>query len=384
MTKQIYEQQTELLEANRQIDRRRRFTETVLSGVSSGVLGVNQEGKITLINNSASTLLSVEDEKHIIGKEITAVLPDISELLEKAYGRTGKITDGEIVFKTKEGPKRDFVVKIAIEMTEDEERGVVITFDDISELQSAQRKAAWSDVARRIAHEIKNPLTPIQLSAERLRRKYSDQISSEQDIFEQCTDTIIKHVEDIERMVSEFSSFARMPEPVLKSGNIVDDIQESLILYKQANSDIDITFTYDDGNAYQAFYDSRQIRQCLNNLIHNAIDSIHARQEQKAGDGHIHILLSHYAHDELAITICDNGLGFPKEESALRLTEPYVTHKEKGTGLGLAIVKKIMEDHKGELILGVTEWIKDIKDWNNLNGATVTLLIPINNLRIAA
>ena len=379
MTSQIEEQRDELVRANRQMDDRRRFTETVLSGVSSGVISIDEANIITIANVSAHKLFDSKLEK-LVGQNLADILPDIEELLEEAHKKAPKSVQREIPFVTKGGTKRTLLVRLAIERIGDVDKGAVITFDDITELQSAQRKAAWADVARRIAHEIKNPLTPIQLSAERLRRKYMDEIKTTPEVFAQCTDTIIKHVDDIGRMVSEFSSFARMPEPVIKPENIQKHVLDTLSLQQQAHPAI--LFTYDgldrETDMPSVDCDAQQLRQALTNLTLNAIDSIESRADaDKNVKGHIHIGMTQVDNGHSClISISDNGLGFPKEEDIEQLSEPYITHKEKGTGLGLAIVRKIMEDHDGKLVLGTPDWIRELPTYQNLGGATVSLLLP--------
>ena len=368
MTSQIQEQRDELIAANRQLDQRRHFIEAVLAGVSAGILGVDRRGRIMLANASAAHLFGRQEED-LAGRNISAVLPDILPLLDKVMAQPVKeISQAQIPYTGKDGSKRTLLVRIAVEPEGAGDTGAVLTFDDITELQSAQRKAAWADVARRIAHEIKNPLTPIQLSAERLKKKYLKQISDDPDTFSQCTDTIIHHVGDIGRMVNEFSAFARMPEPVMKPGNLATLVRETVVLQKQAHPAIKFEVT-DDGRQLQTQFDVQQIRQVLTNIIQNAIDSLSARPE----NGRIKIVMGRRSgSNEMYIAISDNGPGFPKNEDLSRLTEPYVTHKEKGTGLGLAIVKKIMDDHHGRLILGVPEWLNDLE----INeGATVVLVL---------
>ncbi|MCK5285375.1 MAG: PAS domain-containing sensor histidine kinase [Alphaproteobacteria bacterium] len=383
MTEQIQEQQNELITANKQLDRRRRFTETVLEGVSSGVIGVNENDKINLANNSAIKLLGTE-ERDIVGLKIETLLPELKGLLAQAHTRRDKITQAEILIERPEETRRTFLVRIAIELIGDKDTGAIITFDDITTLQFAQRKAAWADVARRIAHEIKNPLTPIQLSAERLKNKYLKQIKDDPETFSKCTDTIIKHVSDIGRMVNEFSSFARMPEPVMIYEDLGKQIEETLFLHRQAHPNIKFNLIGFDENRFYAQLDSQQIRQALNNLLQNSIDSILCRIEQdkkdgiKGNKGQINLVLALYGDDEIVLVISDNGLGLPKDENPVLLSEPYVTHKPKGTGLGLAIVKKIMEDHRGHLVLDTPKWIRSIKGWKNINGATIALVFPYN------
>ncbi len=384
MTSQIEEQREELITANRQLDHRRRFTEAVLASVPSGILGVNEAGQVTLANSSAAELFEA-DANALVGKDVVDIISDLKPLLKQAHERPDKITQSEIPYKRTDDNKRILLVRIAIEMIGDEDKGAVLTFDDITDLQSAQRKAAWADVARRIAHEIKNPLTPIQLSAERLKRKYLAQIDTDPEIFSKCTDTIIHHVGDIGRMVNEFSAFARMPEPVMNTENLTTHLKDMLILQQQAHPDIMFNMIGMNGarEPLYAYIDSQQIRQAVMNIIRNATDSIEARIEKqrkeggKAESGRIDILLTvRKKSDDIAICVTDNGLGLPKNEDPSNLTEPYITHKEKGTGLGLAIVKKIMEDHRGRIILGAPDWLKDTEGWHDMSGATVSLILP--------
>ncbi len=379
MTSRIQEQQNELIEANRQMDRRRHFTETVLAGVTSGVIGLDQSGIVTVSNNSASELLGL-DKDSLSGQKIIKIIPEIKDLLDRAHRFPDKITQGEIPLVLDE-VRRFFLVRIAVERVGEEEMGIILTFDDITELQSAQRKAAWADVARRIAHEIKNPLTPIQLSAERLNKRYLKQIHDDPETFTNCIETIIRHVGDIGHMVNEFSSFARMPEPVLKSENMNKQIQEALVLHRQAHSDIQVELKGLEEAVYFADVDAQQIRQAVNNLVQNAVDSIIAWEDKpKKYKAHISVLIGAKNEDEFFVAVSDNGPGFPKDEEVSRLTEPYVTHKQKGTGLGLAIVKKIMEDHDGRIILKAPAWIKSNHGWQDLDGATAILVLPLESM----
>jgi two-component system nitrogen regulation sensor histidine kinase NtrY len=252
------------------------------------------------------------------------------------------------------------LVRIGAELAGDGTEGYVVTFDDITELQSAQRKAAWADVARRIAHEIKNPLTPIQLSAERLKRKFGKEIQSDPDTFALCADTIIKHVGDIGRMVDEFSAFARMPQPVIKPEDIGQIAREALVLQKTGRPGIDWTVRIPERGPV-APCDRRLMRQALTNLLQNAADAVAMRE----GAGRIGLMVDTSGND-VSVIVTDDGVGLPQEDRG-RLTEPYVTHKPKGTGLGLAIVKKIMEDHGGRLTLD---------DRADGPGAVATLTMP--------
>lgn len=383
MTRQIQQQQQELIRANRQIDMRRRLTESVLKGVSSGVIGMDETGTINLANATAVGLLNI-DQDDLTGQHIFDIIPEIRELMEAALKTPGKTAQNEIMLERGVGASRQrriFLFRIGTETTSDTSKNVILTFDDITEFQAAQRKAAWSDVARRIAHEIKNPLTPIQLSAERLKRKYLSQIKDDAATFSDCTQTIIRHVEDIGRMVDEFSAFARMPEPVMKPSSIVRQIRESLILSQQAHTDIQFEITVDPRvEDAKVELDSVQIRQVINNLIQNAVDSIKARnQEGTPSQSKINILISQSLPHEVFVAITDSGQGLPTHESPARLAEPYVTHKPKGTGLGLAIVKKIMDDHRGRLVIGLADWIKEAPGWSALDGATLAIVFPLKS-----
>lgn len=356
MTNQLLVQHQKLIEANQQIDERRRFTEAVLSGVSSGVIGLDRKAVIELPNRSASHLLAI-DLMQYIGRNIADAVPEFASLLtlipdkEQHVSSTQRLKQKEIQIQTSAG-NRVLLVQIGPEIQGAEIEGFVITFDDITELQAAQRKAAWADVARRIAHEIKNPLTPIQLSAERLRRRFLKEMTGGQEIFNQCIDTIVKHVGDIGRMVDEFSSFARMPQPVMKENNLLSIIYDALFL--QQNAHPEITYHIDlPKDKVRISCDSRLINQALTNLFQNAADAITMKtkesNDKKGMMGNIWVTLGIEEH-AIFISITDDGIGLPQEDR-LRLTEPYVTYKPKGTGLGLAIVKKIMEEHNGTLQL---------------------------------
>lgn len=370
MTSQLEGQRQELVEANRQLDQRRRFTETVLSGVSAGVFGVDGRGHVTLANKSAVDLMGVDDDDALVGQLLQDVFPEMGELLAQAAKRQG--AQGQITMEREGKPKRTLLVRIVPDTESGKDGGSVVTFDDITELMSAQRKAAWADVARRIAHEIKNPLTPIQLSAERLKRKYLGQIEEDADTFSQCTDTIVRHVTDIGRMVDEFSSFARMPGPVMKQEKIKRLCHEMQILQKQAHPDISFVLNAPDDEIIVRC-DARQMRQALTNLLQNAIDSVHARIEtHEKPQGRIELAVAE-EDGHVRISVTDNGIGLPQENRD-RLDEPYFTNKRKGTGLGLAIVKKIMEDHEGRLVL---DDAPDAAD-ENARGCIATLQFPID------
>jgi two-component system nitrogen regulation sensor histidine kinase NtrY len=347
MTHQIETQQRELREANRQLDDRRRFTETVLAGVSAGVIGLDSLGRINLPNRSASALLGVDLEQSI-GQDLAVVAPEMAGLLDAAERRPDRLAQSQVQV-ARGNSTRTLLMRIAAE-AEGHDGGFVVTFDDITELLSAQRKAAWADIARRIAHEIKNPLTPIQLSAERLRRKYLKEISKDPETFALCTDTIIRHVGDIGRMVDEFSSFARMPAAVLRPENLVEIIRRAVVLPKTAHPEIAFETALPD-HPVMVNCDSRLVGQAIVNIVKNGIEAIQARIAEHGGgpSGAIRVSLAATAAEAVVI-VEDDGKGLPRQDRE-RLTEPYVTTRTKGTGLGLAIVKKIMEDHEGELVL---------------------------------
>jgi len=351
MTYQIQSQQSELIDANRQLDERRRFTETVLTGVSAGVIGLDRSGRIYLPNRTASALLGVDLDLSI-GEDLAEVAPEMARLLKLSVRRPDRLAQAQVQIAGADS-MRTLLVRIAAEHDDGEIRGFVVTFDDITELVSAQRKAAWADIARRIAHEIKNPLTPIQLAAERLRRKYLKEIKKDPETFRICTDTIIRHVEDIGRMVDEFSSFARMPTPVLKPEDLATIVEQAVFLERTAHPKIGFETRF-AARPVPLRCDARLIGQALINIIKNAIESIEGRIAESGASPPGQIVVTVEADGPVAVTIEDNGKGLPRQGRE-QLTEPYVTTRAKGTGLGLAIVKKIMEDHRGQLMLSDRE-----------------------------
>ncbi len=374
MTGQLAAQRGELMDAYGQIDKRRRFIEAVLSGVSAGVIGLDQDGRIELPNRIAGLLLDI-DLLAVIGQKLADVVPEFAPLLDRALAAPGQPHTAEVAI----GPpshRRVLLLRIGADhhglaMAEDDVARIfhfVATFDDITELQSAQRKAAWSDVARRIAHEIKNPLTPIQLSAERLKRRFAREITSDPETFIQCADTIVRHVGDIGRMVDEFSSFARMPQPVIRPEPIGRVVRDALVLQQTGHPEIAWEVTLPDQDIV-APCDRRLLGQALTNLLQNAADAVAA-----VGDARIAVTLV-AADGKVCITVADNGAGLPDQDRD-RLTEPYVTHKPKGTGLGLAIVKKIMEDLGGSLLL---EDRVPGAGWPG-TGASVSLCWPVSGV----
>jgi two-component system nitrogen regulation sensor histidine kinase NtrY len=343
MTEQVESQRHDLILANEQINERRQFTEAVLAGVSAGVIGLDSKGNIHLINQFASEILHLDLNKKI-GKKLVKVIPEIAPLFNEIKEIGTDFIEKQVLLN-REGHNHTLLVQITSERSRNKISGYVVTFDDITQLQAAQRKAAWADVARRIAHEIKNPLTPIQLAAERLKRRYATQIEKDSETFQNCVDTIIRQVEHIGRLVGEFSSFARMPAPKLKKEDLAKICNEEIFLQQQGHPEIKIKFlTKLKGLAFDC--DRSQIGQVLTNLLKNAIEAI---ESKGTIDGFIEVDLIDDG-SKIILSIADNGIGLPPEGRE-RLTEPYVTFREKGTGLGLAIVKKIVEDHGGVLSL---------------------------------
>jgi two-component system nitrogen regulation sensor histidine kinase NtrY len=367
MTSQLEAQRKELINANTQLDARRRFTEAMLAGVSAGVVGLDGEGHITLINRTASRLLDAAPED-IEGRHYSECVPELAGLIRRAMGEANGRAAGQIDVK-RDGALRYLNVQVSSEAG-DKTHGFVITFDDITDLVSAQRTAAWADVARRIAHEIKNPLTPIQLSAERLKRKYASEVTSDPEVFAQCTDTIIRQVGDIGRMVDEFSSFARMPAPVFRKEEAQELVRHAVFLQRVAQPQIAFEVTAPT-DAIMFDCDGRLVSQALTNVLKNAVEAIIVRVgAADAKPGRIAIDLS-VKGPRLVMSIRDNGIGLPAENRH-RLTEPYVTTRAKGTGLGLAIVRKILEDHGGELLLEDAA-----KETSGETGAVVRMIFPL-------
>ena len=372
MIVQIRTQRDEILAAKDQIDDRRRFTEAVLSGVSAGVVGVDHDTSVTIANRSATSILT-DDARAVIGEPIASVAPEFTDLIAKAALLPGRETRSQIVLK-RGGKERTLDVKVTREETHDGLESFVITLDDITDLLIAQRSTAWADVARRIAHEIKNPLTPIQLSAERIRRRYGKQIpDDDRAVFDQCTDTIVRQVEDIGRMVDEFSSFARMPKPAKARADLRDILKETIFLREVSRQDIEFHSEWPEDKPMEGMFDSRMLSQAFGNLIKNATEAIDSVPGDAERDGkHIHVR-ARTADDGFRVEIIDNGRGLPTENRH-RLLEPYMTMRDKGTGLGLAIVKKIIEDHGGWLQLQDAPG-----DIDGGKGAMISVWLPVRS-----
>jgi two-component system nitrogen regulation sensor histidine kinase NtrY len=355
MTEDLQKQQAALKAAGEDAEARRQFIETVLLGVSAGVLGVDGKGRVSAANRQAGRLLGLTDRS--LGKPLAKVAPELAPIAARALS-TGIDAEEEVDVARGSETRR-----LRVRASAAGEDSLVLTFDDITRLVSAQRNAAWRDVARRIAHEIKNPLTPIQLSAERLRRKYRKEITGDLETFDRCTETIIRQVGDIGRMVDEFSAFARMPAPKFSEVDATEMLHQAVFSQKVANPDIHMDIE-EPHEHLLLVCDPRMVGQALTNVIKNATEAVMAAG-LPAGEGRIIARLLTDG-DGLAFEIEDNGIGLPSKDRD-RLIEPYVTTREKGTGLGLAIVKRIAEDHGGELTLA---------DARSGRGARVTLTFP--------
>ncbi|MDG2313199.1 MAG: PAS domain-containing sensor histidine kinase [Alphaproteobacteria bacterium] len=378
MTYQLDEQRGELIEANRQLEDRRRFTEAVLAGVSAGVLGLDKKARINLPNRSASALLGAEASQ-LNGKFLADVVPEMESSIKRAIANVDLLIEDDVTI-TRDNESRTLHVRIAAERDDNKQViGFVVTFDDMTELLLAQRNTAWADVARRIAHEIKNPLTPIQLSAERLKRKYSKEIISDRETFEQCTDTIVRQVTDIGRMVDEFTDFARMPNPVFVETDLSAICIHAVLLQENAHPEVLINSNFSENIPLTAC-DGGLISQAVTNLLSNAIEAIEGRAIPNTGNdlprGEIHISLNS-DNNFIKLIVEDNGRGLPDTQRD-RLTEPYITTRTKGTGLGLAIVKRIMEQHDGTLNLDDrVDMNKNELQTESNAGAKVSLTLPI-------
>lgn len=368
MLLELKSQRNEILSAKDLIDERRRFSEAVLAGVTAGVIGVDPYGIVTIVNRSAEAMLAISASA-ALGQNLSAVLPHVGRVFE--IGRkSGKPVYREQVTFYRAGAERTFNVQITIEAGDDgsEEKSYVVTVDDITDLVQAQRSSAWADVARRIAHEIKNPLTPIQLSAERIKRRYGKVITEDREVFDQCTDTIIRQVEDIGRMVDEFSAFARMPKPEMKAIDLRESLREASFLVEVSRADITFERIF-GAEPLKGTFDSRLMAQAFGNVIKNAAEAIDGLEQTDGSHGIIRIQAGRQ-NGAIRIDVIDNGKGLPRENRQ-RLLEPYTTTREKGTGLGLAIVKKIVEDHGGRLELHDAP-----PDFHDGRGAMISIILP--------
>ncbi|MGF9691241.1 PAS domain-containing sensor histidine kinase [Rhizobium sp. 0TCS1.26] len=370
MISQIRSQRDEILVAKDEVDDRRRFIEAVLSGVTAAVIGVEDDHRISIVNPSAEEFLGLTEDE-LIGQQLVDVAPEIDQVLKEATGRARNDFRKEVNLMRR-GKERTLSVQVTREESRSTAESYVITLDDITDLVIAQRSTAWADVARRIAHEIKNPLTPIQLSAERLKRRYGKQIDeSDRAVFDQCTDTIVRQVGDIGRMVDEFSSFARMPKPTKERSDLRDILRDALFLREMGESHVEFLRELGD-KPLEGLFDARMLGQAFGNLIKNAVEAIEAVPSDVERDGRKVLVRATFdeARDIFQIDVIDNGNGLPVENRH-RILEPYMTMRDKGTGLGLAIVKKIIEEHGGQLELHDAP-----ADFDHGRGAMIRVLLP--------
>jgi two-component system nitrogen regulation sensor histidine kinase NtrY len=336
MTEQIDRQTRALVSANSQLDERRSFIEAVLESVTAGIISLDPDGTVLLMNGSAQKLLLERQGPTEVGIKLTEIAPQLADMIDA--GLTGGIV---------QHGKGGELLTLAVKISRDTAGHHVITFEDITRQLLDQRQAAWSDVARRIAHEIKNPLTPIQLATERLNRRYRKQILTDPELFEELTATIIRQVGDLRKMVDEFSSFARLPKPVFRNEDPVDLARQSLFLQEVARPDIDFTFSAEDEIGTIAC-DRHQFGQAMTNVLKNAVEAVEAKAKSSGEDyrGKISLAMT-LIGESIEVQVTDNGIGLPQDRE--RIVEPYVTTREKGTGLGLAIVNKIVEEHGGDM-----------------------------------
>ncbi len=372
MTRQLKGQRDALLSTNRQIEERRRLFDSVLSSVTAGVIGLDEAGRVSFINRSAERILrSDSPSENEVPLEV--IVPEFLPLLDQMRA-SGRATAQEEVRVSRKGVAETLLVRIAERRgTEGEETGYVIAFDDVTDLVTAQRMAAWGDVARRIAHEIKNPLTPIQLSAERIRRKFRNSVGDDAELLESLTDVIVRQTNDLRRIVDEFSKFARMPEPETSLNDVRKLVADAVLLQEGAADGVTLTSDL-PSEPVLADVDSTMIGQALTNLIKNAGEAIETLKEKEGFpddyEARVHVSMS-VTDEAVQITISDNGIGLPEDRS--RLFEPYVTSREKGTGLGLPIVKKIIEEHGGTLTLVDAAAL----DGSGQIGAAAEIVLPL-------
>ncbi len=369
MSRELKHQRDALMTANTELSERTSFIEAVLAGVSSGIIGLDAERRITLISPSAERLLALEAAS-AVGRPISEILPEFDPVFEHPEEPSIKAKGAVEVHRLVENEERTFSARVTAEEAAGGTVGSVVTFDDISELVAAQRTSAWGDVARRIAHEIKNPLTPIILSAERIRRKYGRLIVEDRETFEKLTATIERQAGDIKTMVDEFAAFARVPKPEMEEGDLRDAVQESVILFREGHPDVNYEMVLPPQPVITCF-DRRLMTQAVTNLVKNATEAVEsAVQAGQTPKGRVETLLR-VMPERIDIDVIDNGIGLPKQNRS-RLLEPYVTTKgSKGTGLGLAIVQKITEQHGGALFLDDAPLAE-----GRTSGALVRITIP--------
>jgi len=348
MTQQVKAQRDALMDINIETEKRSRLFDSILTGVSSGVIGLDASGRVEMINTAATKLLGVTPSA-ATGAELNEIAPEFVKLLDQLKGKRDDAVVQDVQVNRGDTVE-NLLVKVASRSSGGQLEGYVVAFDDVTALVSAQRMAAWGDVARRIAHEIKNPLTPIQLSAERMRRKFGPVLGDQKEAMEQYADVIIRQTEDLRRIVDEFSKFARMPAAERVQGDILSSIRDAALLFQNGRQDIDVKVNIPK-KPVELDFDSTMIGQVLNNLLKNAGEAIDTRKENEpdlSGDPEIRVIAK-VIDDQFQISVQDNGIGLPDQR--VRLLEPYVTQRDTGTGLGLSIVNKIVEEHSGQLDL---------------------------------
>ena len=368
MTRQLKGQREALIDSNRTTERRRRLFDSVLSNVTAGVIGLDADGRVDFVNPAGERLLDVKGETHDVA--LAQVVPEFAALFERLRDGSGGAMQEEVRL-TRRGRMESLLVRMSVRRNDALRlEGYVVAFDDVTDLVSAQRMAAWGDVARRIAHEIKNPLTPIQLSAERIRRKFRDQVQDPEDL-DQYTDVIVRQTNDLRRIVDEFSKFARMPEPDRRETDLTALVRASIMLQENGQPNVRFIKSLPASEVVMEV-DATMIGQALTNLIKNAGEAIETYQEKGAPDGfQPEVRIECQVNDDrVLIQISDNGIGLPPDRA--RLFEPYVTTREKGTGLGLPIVKKIIEEHGGTLTLNDAA----VFEGNSHAGAMAEIILP--------
>ncbi|MEM6914776.1 MAG: ATP-binding protein, partial [Pseudomonadota bacterium] len=372
MTRQLKGQRDALMEQNETTEERRRLFDSVLSSITAGVIGLNEAGRVDFMNRSAIRLLRLVEQRDN-GLSLRAAVPEFGPLWTRLQMSSGESVQEEIKL-TRRGKQESLLVRMAVRRNADLElEGYVVAFDDVTQLVSAQRMAAWGDVARRIAHEIKNPLTPIQLSAERVKRKFSSKLEEEDQVsLERMTSVIVRQTNDLRRIVDEFSRFARMPEPQTRVEDLNELFQNAVLLQQAGNPEVTFTFLMPD-EPVLAEVDATMIGQAFTNLLKNGAEAIETLYERGIPDGHTPKVSGalEVKDGHVRITICDNGTGLPEDRA--QLFEPYVTTRDKGTGLGLPIVKKIIEEHGGTLELRDAEPSEDSQQI----GALAEIILPI-------
>ncbi len=365
MLDEMNKNRQELVEANIQLDKRREFTEAVLAGVSSGVIGIDNNQIITLPNLAAQVMLNLTPHQ-VIGKKLVDVVPEFSDVLNRAANLGQRAPEVNIDIN-RDNIQLTLLARVTRETVAGRLVGYVVTFDNVSDLMDAQRKAAWADIARRIAHEIRNPLTPIQLAAERLSSKFTISDAKEHASFASNVEMIIRQVDDIRRLVDEFSAFARMPAPNIEPHDLMEIVNSQIMLFQSSDSTITFEKDFQSLKSIQIACDDGMIRQAITNLFQNAVD---AMTEANTKDKKLMVSVLK-TENEVEVRVTDNGPGLPKH-GRKELTNPYVTNRSKGTGLGLAIVNKIMEDHSGKLHLASTD-DPDMQGPEGYDGAIVIL-----------